>query len=254
MAQFTYGRKVRDLLLELKRSDWLPVYNDSLVRDVMEEIKALEKEIVDTIECVLASASSPSQRHTLRCTSVHAHPVRTTQPICLTRTLRSRSTHTPLRTHRLNGQEAMRRDFAVMCGLTVHFESCKRNKKCLIAYLQHRLYKIRALRWETGRVVPENLRHTISRREHDYYDGYDTLLVNYMESVGDNLTAVRVCPFADDNLILWRELASVPHFLLCTPICTSLTHSHHHTCLSLSLSLSSASLAPVLPPPLLPLY
>ena len=60
MAQFTYGRKVRDLLLELKRSDWLPVYNDSLVRDVMEEIKALEKEIVDTIECVLASASSPS--------------------------------------------------------------------------------------------------------------------------------------------------------------------------------------------------
>jgi GINS complex subunit 1 len=83
----------------------------------------------------------------------------------------------------------MRRDFAVMCGLTVHFESCKRNKRCLIAYLQHRLYKIRALRWETGRVVPENLRHTISRREHDYYDGYDTLLVDYMKSVGDNLTA-----------------------------------------------------------------
>ena len=95
MAQFTYGRKVRDLLLELKRSDWLPVYNDSLVRDVMEEIKALEKEIVDTIECVFASASSPSQRHTLRCTSVHAHPVRTTQPICLTRTLLTRFARAP---------------------------------------------------------------------------------------------------------------------------------------------------------------
>ena len=51
-SQFSYGRKVRDLLLELKRSDWLPVYNDSLVRDVIEEINALDQEIIDTIECV----------------------------------------------------------------------------------------------------------------------------------------------------------------------------------------------------------
>ena len=51
-TQFSYGRKVRELLLELKRSDWLPVYNDSLVRDVIEEINALDQEIVDTIECV----------------------------------------------------------------------------------------------------------------------------------------------------------------------------------------------------------
>ena len=141
----------------------------------------------------------------------------------------------------------MRRDFAVMCGLTVHFESCKRNKKCLIAYLQHRLYKIRALRWETGRVVPENLRHTISRREHDYYDGYDTLLVNYMESVGDNLTAVRVCPFADDNLMLWRELAlPLVHPNLYLP--HTLSSSYLPLSLSLSLLCITCSGAPPAPP------
>ena len=33
-----YGQKGRDLLLELKRSDWLPPYNGELCTEILEEI------------------------------------------------------------------------------------------------------------------------------------------------------------------------------------------------------------------------
>mmetsp|Transcript_21023 Transcript_21023/g.41232 ORF Transcript_21023/g.41232 Transcript_21023/m.41232 type:complete len:195 (+) Transcript_21023:198-782(+) len=38
-----YGSKARELVLELKRSDWLPTYNDEGVRLVLGEIDALYK-------------------------------------------------------------------------------------------------------------------------------------------------------------------------------------------------------------------
>ena len=34
-----YGQRGKDLLLDLKRSDWLPAYNDENVRAVLSEIK-----------------------------------------------------------------------------------------------------------------------------------------------------------------------------------------------------------------------
>ncbi len=47
------GVKGRELLLELKRSDWLPPYNDDGVKGVLREINALKAEIDDTMESTL---------------------------------------------------------------------------------------------------------------------------------------------------------------------------------------------------------
>lgn len=44
-----FGVKSRDLLVELKRSDWLPPYNEDGVRGVLAEIQALYDELTDTL-------------------------------------------------------------------------------------------------------------------------------------------------------------------------------------------------------------
>lgn len=44
-----FGVKSRDLLVELKRSDWLPAYNEDGVRGVLAEIQALYDELTDTL-------------------------------------------------------------------------------------------------------------------------------------------------------------------------------------------------------------
>lgn len=44
-----FGIKSRDLLVELKRSDWLPAYNEDGVRGVLAEIQALYDELTDTL-------------------------------------------------------------------------------------------------------------------------------------------------------------------------------------------------------------
>lgn len=44
-----FGVKSRDLLIELKRSDWLPPYNEDGVRGVLAEIQALYDELTDTL-------------------------------------------------------------------------------------------------------------------------------------------------------------------------------------------------------------
>lgn len=44
-----FGMKSRDLLIELKRSDWLPPYNEDGVRSVLTEIQALYDELTDTL-------------------------------------------------------------------------------------------------------------------------------------------------------------------------------------------------------------
>lgn len=44
-----FGVKSRGLLVELKRSDWLPPYNEDAVRGVLSEIQALFDELSDTL-------------------------------------------------------------------------------------------------------------------------------------------------------------------------------------------------------------
>ena len=58
------------------------------------------------------------------------------------------------------------------------------------SYLHNRLVKIRNLRWETGPVIPESIRHdTLSVREKEYFMHYNNLLTEYNSEIGLDLTA-----------------------------------------------------------------
>lgn len=52
---------------------------------------------------------------------------------------------------------------------------------CTTHHRQHRLDKIRALRWETGPVLPPALQARLSAKEAEYFSSYDKLLSQYMQ-------------------------------------------------------------------------
>lgn len=62
--------------------------------------------------------------------------------------------------------------------MTMHISSLQRNKRCLLAYQNHRLGKITNLRWETA-VIPPNLKGNLSDEEIAFFEDYDNLLTSY---------------------------------------------------------------------------
>ena len=72
-----------------------------------------------------------------------------------------------------------------------YYEACTlRNGRILHSYSQHRLDKIRGLRWETGPVLPENLqRGTLSTNEVSYFNRYSDLITEYCDNIDFNLTS-----------------------------------------------------------------
>jgi hypothetical protein len=55
--------------------------------------------------------------------------------------------------------------------------------------------KIRELRWQSGPVIPEGIRHdTLSPREREYFAGYSRLLGAYCQDIDVELTSdLEVC-------------------------------------------------------------
>jgi len=49
--------------------------------------------------------------------------------------------------------------------------------------------KIRALRWDTGSVIPPHLARSLSNKETEFFSNYDRLLNNYMMDFDLDLTA-----------------------------------------------------------------
>lgn len=68
--------------------------------------------------------------------------------------------------------------------LSVYREGLVRNRKCLLAYMQHRSGKIRSLRWQVGHPLPQKFRDRMSPEEYKYFTGYDEILNAYMRAVG----------------------------------------------------------------------
>lgn len=64
-----------------------------------------------------------------------------------------------------------------------------------ISYFNHRLTKIRELRWESGAVLPEKAGHELlSVHEREYFMGYSKVLSNHGAHVDLDLTAdLEVC-------------------------------------------------------------
>ncbi|KAG7401679.1 DNA replication complex GINS protein PSF1 [Phytophthora boehmeriae] len=131
--------KGRELLRELQRSDWLPPYNEDLVRQVVDESGLLHEELVRKLNAFKDNAEGPPD--------------------------------------------------AVHCSLIVNHQCLLRNKRCLIAYLYHRVEKIKALRWDTGTIIPAPLAQNLCQRELQFFNAYDQLLTDYMADFELDLTA-----------------------------------------------------------------
>ena len=71
------------------------------------------------------------------------------------------------------------KDDAVVCGLAAQYESMRRNKRCALAYVRHRLETIKMLRWETGQVIPQDLRPSLGPREKQFFKDYNANLARY---------------------------------------------------------------------------
>lgn len=75
-------------------------------------------------------------------------------------------------------------------GSIVYYHQClQRDRRVLLAYLVYRLDKIRALKWETGPVIPDRVRSIISDRESDYFMEYNKVVTSYCNDIGLDLTS-----------------------------------------------------------------
>ncbi len=59
-----------------------------------------------------------------------------------------------------------------------------RNRRCLLAYLDHRAGRARAMRWQFGSVLPAEARAGLCEPEAAFFARYSRLLASYMRSVG----------------------------------------------------------------------
>ncbi|KAJ8602434.1 hypothetical protein CTAYLR_001245 [Chrysophaeum taylorii] len=73
--------------------------------------------------------------------------------------------------------------------LVIRHQTILRNKQCTLAYLQHRLEALCALRLEVGLNVPEKIRENTSQLEAAFLTDYDKILSDYMRAVDLDLTA-----------------------------------------------------------------
>ena len=136
-SRMKYGQKAKEILLELKRCDFLPPYNDSAIRDIVREINSLFQNIFGTLKDL--------------------------------------------------GERT--KDIATMTGLTVFNQSLLRDKRCLLSYLYWRMNRAVELRWETGRVIPSEIKSNFGPMEIEFFQHYDRALGSYMRAVDLDLTA-----------------------------------------------------------------
>ncbi|KAL7468716.1 hypothetical protein ACHAXS_008953 [Conticribra weissflogii] len=154
-ATMNYGQRGRELLLDLKRSDWLPTYNDEGVRATLQEISLHTDELTYLVRAAQrvdqSSKDDDAADDANRSTAATA------------------ATNIPM-TNRPS--------------LILHDTSIRRNKRCLLAYHAYRLDKLRALRWETGGTLPEEMKRALSEAEVDFFEEYDRLVSRFVVVAG----------------------------------------------------------------------
>ena len=75
--------------------------------------------------------------------------------------------------------------------ILVHHQAVLRNKRALLVYLNERADRVRALRWEVGTALPEDLGESLSHSERGYFQQYSALVNRYQGrrgGVGINIT------------------------------------------------------------------
>mmetsp|Transcript_8452 Transcript_8452/g.17593 ORF Transcript_8452/g.17593 Transcript_8452/m.17593 type:complete len:233 (-) Transcript_8452:154-852(-) len=147
-----YGQRGRELLLDLKRSDWLPTYNEEGVRATLQEISLHTDELTDLVRAAQRIKNDAINEAGESTTTIQNNS-------------KSNSTNIPM-TNRPS--------------LILHDASIRRNKRCLLAYHAYRMDKLRALRWETGGTLPEEMKRVLSEAEVDFFEEYDRLVSRFV--------------------------------------------------------------------------
>jgi GINS complex subunit 1 len=70
----------------------------------------------------------------------------------------------------------------------VHDSAIRRNKRCILAYLHHRLRMLMDARFTIGRALPEEMRSNMSRHEQIFFQKYSDLVSRYSAAVGLDIT------------------------------------------------------------------
>lgn len=162
----------RELLQELKRSDWVPPYNDEGVRAAIEEICLHYQEIKDIAVTAAASGSTTSKSTSSEKQQQHQIPLQ------------------------------------VKPAFLLHEASIQRNKRCLLAYHMCRLDKVKYLRWEKTGLSPYH-KSLLSEAETDFFSQYDELVCNYFSKVGNStLSPLALSSFPPDDYFVEVRVAS----------------------------------------------
>jgi len=74
----------------------------------------------------------------------------------------------------------------VIAGLLLYNDLIDRNRRCLLAYLFHRLEMIEGLRWEVGIWCPDEKIQKLHEDEKRYLSHYNNCLDTYMKRYVDN--------------------------------------------------------------------
>ncbi|XP_065068509.1 DNA replication complex GINS protein PSF1-like [Rhopilema esculentum] len=69
-------------------------------------------------------------------------------------------------------------------GVQLRHASLERNKRCILAYIYHRMMKIRNFRWDVGSVLPNNIKLNLCEQETQWFNKYNKSIANYMKSIG----------------------------------------------------------------------
>lgn len=137
MSNKIFGEKGIDLVKEASRSNFnLTPFNEDVVRQTIEETRALWESNRAEVEATGAISASVSLRHT----------------------------------------------------------GIDRNRRCLLAYLNSRMEKMREMRWQFGAVLPEEVKINMSEPELEYFSKYNKHLATYMRAVGTDLTSEMAPP------------------------------------------------------------
>ena len=75
--------------------------------------------------------------------------------------------------------------------ILVHHQAVLRNKRALLVYLNERMRRVRALRWEVGTALPDVVGENLSHSERAFFTQYSALVNKYQGrrgGVGINLT------------------------------------------------------------------
>jgi GINS complex subunit 1 len=175
-----FGQRGTDLLLNLKRSDWLPVYDDDNVCGTLKEVSLHYNELKSlTSAAVATTAASASTSTSKDAAGAGADGASS-----------NANTSTSTTTVRLPEE--------FKPALLLHQAALQRNKRCLLAYHAFRMDKLKELRREgaTSVLAPHH-RALLSESEQDFYAQYDTLMSHQSVAVDLDLSS-HINPPEDD--------------------------------------------------------